>query len=160
MANSSSYTSAYSWAKDRGVDVVTMSWHYFSEETSGALHSRDEYFDHWSTRYPYPMVFTSAGNQAGAGAYASGKGYNFFGVGNVLNDGDGNRCDDTISAGSSWKNPDSSHGGREIPEIAAPGSTHEVIGTTFGGTSCATPVAASIATCAAAAANSSLWARG
>lgn len=147
MANSSSYTSAYSWAKDRNVDVITMSWHYGSEETSGALHSRDEYFDYWSTRYPYPMIFTSAGNQAGINAYASGKGYNFFGVGNVINDGDGNRCDDTMSSSSSWKDPISSHGDREIPEVAAPGSTHEVIGTTFGGTSCATPVAASIATC-------------
>jgi hypothetical protein len=147
MANSSSYTSSYSWAKGRGVDVVTMSWHYPSEETTGSLHSRDEYFDYWTTRYPYPMIFTSAGNQAGGGAYSSGKGYNFFGVGNVLNDGDGNRCDDTISASSSWKDPISSHSDREIPEIAAPGSTHELLGTTFGGTSCATPVAASIATC-------------
>lgn len=147
MANSSSYTSAYSWAKDRGVDVVTMSWHYPSEETNGSLHSRDEYFDYWAARYPYPMIFTSAGNQAGSGAYASGKGYNFFGVGNVLNDGDGNRCDDSMSSSSSFKDPQSTWGDREIPEIAAPGSTHEVIGTTFGGTSCATPVAASIATC-------------
>ncbi len=147
MANSNSYTSSYNWAKNRGANVVTMSWHYPSEETSGSLHSRDEYFDYWTSRYPFPTVFTSAGNEAGDGAYASGKGYNFFGVGNVLNDGDGNRCNDRISNSSSWKDPVSSWNDREIPEIAAPGSRHDLLGTDFGGTSCATPVAASIATC-------------
>lgn len=145
LANVADYKERYEWAKTRGVNIVTMSWHYGSEETSGDLHSRDIYFDHMVLRYPWPTVFTSAGNQANLGAYASGKGYNFFGVANVLNDGDGNRCNDVISVDSSRKNPTSPHGDREIPEIAAPGSRHSLLGTSFGGTSCATPVAASIA---------------
>lgn len=145
LANASNYTDRYNWARSQGVNVVTMSWHYGSEETSGALHSRDVYFDYWVLRYPYPSVFTSAGNEAPSGAYSSGKGYNFFGVANVLNDGDGDRCDDVISSSSSWKNPTSPHADREVPEIAAPGSRHDLLGTDFGGTSCATPVAASIA---------------
>jgi serine protease AprX len=145
LANVSDYKDRYDWAKSKGVNVVTMSWHFGSEETNGGLHSRDVYFDYWVTRYPYPTIFTSAGNQAGSNAYASGKGYNFFGVGNVLNDGDGNRCNDVISSDSSWKNPTSPHSDREIPEIAAPGSRHDLLGSNFGGTSCATPVAASIA---------------
>lgn len=145
LANAASYTDRYDWARGQGVNVVTMSWHFGSEETSGGLHSRDVYFDYWVTRWPYPTVFTSAGNQAASGAYASGKGFNFMGVGNILNDGDGNRCNDTMSSDSSWKNPTSTHGDREIPELAAPGSRHELLGSSFGGTSCATPVSASIA---------------
>lgn len=145
LANVSDYKDRYDWAKSKGVNVITMSWHFGSEETNGDLHARDVYFDYWTTRYPYPTIFTSAGNQAAVGAYASGKGYNFFGVGNVDNDGDGNRCNDTISSSSSWKNPTSPHSDREIPEIAAPGSRHDLLGSSFGGTSCATPVAASAA---------------
>lgn len=142
LANDSSYTDAYDWARGQGVNVVTMSWHFPAEETSGGLHSRDVFFDYWVTRWPYPTVFTSAGNQAAANAYASGKGYNFFGVGDVLNDGDGNRCNDAIASSSSRRDP---YGDREVPAIAAPGSRHDLLGSSFGGTSCATPVAASIA---------------
>lgn len=144
LANGSGYTNRYEWAKSQGANVVTMSWHFGSEETSGSLHSRDVYFDYWVTRYPYPSMFASAGNQASSSAYSSGKGYNFFGVANILNDGDGNRCNDAISTSSSWKNPTSAHSDREIPEIASPGSRHELLGSSFGGTSAATPVTAGI----------------
>lgn len=145
IGNVADYKDRYDWAKANGVNVVTMSWHFGSEETSGALHSRDVYFDYVAARYPWPSVFTSAGNQAGSGAFASGKGYNFFGVGNVVNDGDGDRCNDGISSSSTWKDPTSSHGDREVPEIASPGSRHDLLGSDFGGTSAATPVTASIA---------------
>ena len=105
----------------QGVNVVTMSWHFGSEESSGALHSRDVYFDYWVTRYPYPSVFASAGNEAGSDAFASGKGYNFLGVGNVVNDGDGDRCNDVISGDSSRKNPTSPHSDHEVPGNRGPG---------------------------------------
>jgi hypothetical protein len=144
LANVADYTERYEWAKAQGVNVVTMSWHYPSEETSGSLHSRDIYFDYATTHYPWPTVFTSAGNEAPT-AYASGKGYNFLGVGNVVNDGDGNRCNDVISGSSSWKDPSTPHGDREVPEIASPGSRHALLGSSFGGTSAATPVTAAIA---------------
>ena len=135
----------YDWARGQGVNVVTMSWHFGSEETSGALHSRDVYFDYWVTRYPYPSVFTSAGNEAGSDAFASGKGYNFFGVGNVLNDGDGDRCNDVISLATARARtrPARTRTTRS-PAIAAPGSRHDLLGSSFGGTSCATPVTAAI----------------
>jgi hypothetical protein len=144
VANASDYEDRYDWARDRGVNVVTMSWHSGSEETDGSLSSRDVYFDYWVTRWPYPSVFTSAGNQA-PDAFASGKGYNFSGVGNVVNDGDGDRCNDVISSDSSNKDPTSPHGDREVPALATPGSRHALLGSSFGGTSCATPVAAAIA---------------
>ncbi len=122
-----------------------MSWHFPSEETDGDLHARDIYFDYVSTHYPWPTVFTSAGNQASSGAYASGKGYNFFGVANIENDGDGDRCNDVIASSSSWEDPTTPHNDREIPAIASPGSRHDLIGSSFGGTSAATPVTAAIA---------------
>ena len=122
-----------------------MSWHFGSEETNGTLHARDVFFDYAVTHWPYPTIFTSAGNQADP-AYASGKGYNFLGVANVNNDGDGNRSNDAIASSSSWTDPTSPHNDREIPEIAAPGSRHALLGRSFGGTSCATPVAAAITT--------------
>jgi serine protease AprX len=81
-----------------------MSWHFPTERTNGNLHTRDVYFDYWAVRWPWPSVFTSAGNAAEEDAYAQGKGYNFFGVANVTNDGDGNRCNDVIESSSSWKN--------------------------------------------------------
>lgn len=144
LANADDYQDRYEWARERNVNVVTMSWHFGSEEDDGSLHSRDVYFDYWVTRWPYPSVFTSAGNEADD-AFASGKGFNFMGVGNVLNEDDGDRCDDVISTTSSWKNPTSPHSDHEVPAIAAPGSRHALLGSSFGGTSCATPVSASIA---------------
>lgn len=144
LANADDYRDRYEWARDRNVNVVTMSWHFGSEEDDGSLHSRDVYFDYWVKRWPYPSVFTSAGNEADD-AFASGKGYNFMGVGNVLNEADADRSDDVISSSSSWKNPTSPHGDHEVPAVAAPGSRHALLGSSFGGTSCATPVTASIA---------------
>ena len=145
LANTADYVDRYNWAKSQGVNVITMSWHYPSEETDGDLHSRDIYFDYVTTHYPWPTVFTSAGNQAASGAYASGKGYNFLGVANIENDGDGDRCNDVIDSSSSWEDPPTTHNDREIPVIASPGSRHALIGSSFGGTSAATPVTAAIA---------------
>ncbi|WP_164013384.1 S8 family serine peptidase [Pyxidicoccus trucidator] len=144
--NCSGYADRYKWAKAQGANVITMSWHCGDEETDGDLHARDVFFDHAVAHFPWPSVFTSAGNQSASDAFASGKGFNFFGVGNVANDGDGNRCNDTMTASSTWKDPTSIHGDREVPAIASPGSRHDLLGTNFGGTSAATPVTASIAT--------------
>lgn len=145
MANSDDWVDSFEWAKNQGVTVITMSWHNFSEETDGDLSSRDIFFDYWTTQPPYPIVFTSAGNQASTNAFASGKGYNIMGVGNVLNDDDTDRCLDTMSASSSFLDPTSPHSDREVPAIASPGTLHALLGSTFGGTSAATPVTAAIA---------------
>ena len=151
LANVSDYKDRYEWAKTKGVNVVTMSWHLPSEETSGDLSSRDKYFDYQATHFPYPSIFTSAGNQAKENAFSSGKGYNFFGVGDIKNDWDSSRCNDGIALSSSFKNPNSPNNDREIPEIASPGSHHYLPGlglypptNSFGGTSAATPITASI----------------
>jgi hypothetical protein len=144
-SNCGNYPERYDWAVNQPANIITMSWHCGSEETDSSLHARDIYFDYAAIHYPWPTIFTSAGNQAADGAYASGKGHNFFGVGDVTNDGDGWRCNDQMADSSSWKNPSSPHGDREIPEIASPGSRHAMLGSSFGGTSAATPVTASVA---------------
>ncbi len=154
LANDSNYQTGFAWARGQGVNVVTMSWHFTDEETNGNPSSRDNYFDYWSVTYPYPTVFTSAGNQAPS-AYSSGKGHNFMGVGDVSNGGVANRCDDTMESSSTYKDPISSHGDREVPAIASPGSRHDLLGRSFGGTSAATPVTAGIAA-AVMSANSAL----
>ncbi len=144
MANSDSWVDSFEWAKNQGINVVTMSWHTFTEEINPNLSSRDIFFDYWTTQPPYPIVFTSAGNQAANDAYASGKGYNIMGVGNVLNDDEVDRCNDSMSPDSSFLDPDSPHSDREVPAIASPGSLVSLLGSTFGGTSAATPVTAAI----------------
>lgn len=140
----SNYAMRWAWARDRGVNVATMSWHFAAEETDGALSARDVYFDYQVTQPPYPTVFMSAGNEAPS-SYAIGKGYNSIGVGNIINDGDGNRCNDTMGSTSSYKNPTSPHSDRELPPLATVGSDHALLGTTLGGTSAATPATAGIA---------------
>ena len=53
-------------------------------------------------------------------------------------------CIRVISSDSSRTNPTSPHSDHEVPGIAAPGSCHDLLGSSFGGTSCATPVTAAI----------------
>lgn len=146
LANKVNYQDQFIWARDLGAHVFSSSFHYASEELSPDLHARDLFFDYHATRYPYPVLVFSAGNQATSGAYASGKGYNVLGVGNTaLDDTPANRCDNQTYANSSWLNPSSSYNDREIPEISAPGSRHQLSLETFGDTSAAAPVVASTA---------------
>ena len=146
LANAPDYKDAYTWAKQKGVNIVTMSWGNDAEQASGDMNSRDKYFDYQVTHYPYPSIFSAAGNiEPGDGPYCARKGYNSMAVGNIINDGDTNRCNSVMATSSSYKNPNSPNGDREKPDIASPGSTHSVFDGIFHGTSAATPVTASIA---------------
>ena len=49
IANKGDYVERYNWAKSKGANVITMSWHFPSEETDGDLHARDIYFDYVRT---------------------------------------------------------------------------------------------------------------
>ncbi len=133
------YMAQYGWSVQNGVNVVTMSWG-LGDEGTGNLAARDKFFDYAVVRYPFPSVFSAAGNFV---PFVFPKGYNYFAVGNIENNADGDICDDAIVASSAVTNP--TYAVRELPEIAAPGSRHCLLNRDFGGTSAAAPVVASIA---------------
>ena len=101
-----------------------------------------------SLQWPYPTICQAAGNfwstdpdnvDPPSDEYVNHKGYNSLAVGNH---------DDTagaMSGDSVFRNPSSSHGDRELPEIAANGTSVTTVGLTKSGTSMASPAAAGCA---------------
>lgn len=145
VANHNSFLERLRWAQENDAEILTISLTSASERESGELSARDVLLDHWSIHFPYTSVFTAAGNHAQTqNRFAAGKGFNFFGVGNIQLQIIG-EFDQEMSSSSSFLNPTTENSDREIPEIAAPGSRHRFLNRDFGGTSAATPVTASIA---------------
>lgn len=134
---------ALTWAiKEKGCTVINQSFHRASEPGSGALSADDIYGDYLATKFPYPLIVHAAGNfwngdsdniSPPSSEYVNHKGYNTISVGNH---------DDTassMSASSVFRNPISSHGDRELPEICANGVGVTADGITKSGTSMASP---------------------
>jgi hypothetical protein len=98
---------------------------------------------HW----PYPTILQAAGNYwlgdddhitPPSDEYVNHKGYNSLAVGNH---------DDTAGAmagDSVFRNPSTTHGDRELPEIAANGTGVSAVGELMSGTSFAAPAAAGV----------------
>ncbi len=133
----------YSWAQERGANVVSMSGSGPLSEAMeyGLPSTTDLYFDYWALRFPFPSFFVAAGNASAM--VAAGRGQNFLNVGDILHDGNADPCDDKVVGQSSFDNPPGSD--HELPRLAAPGTSHTVLGDKHYGTSAATPVVASIA---------------
>jgi hypothetical protein len=105
----------------------------------------DIYKDWLALQWPYPTICQASGNywqgdadniQPPRDEYVNHKGYNGLTVGNH---------DDSASAmagDSVFRNPTSTHGDRELPEIAANGTSVTTVGLTMSGTSMASPAAA------------------
>ncbi|MBA3626017.1 MAG: S8 family serine peptidase, partial [Methylibium sp.] len=130
---------AIRWAaEDRGCTVISQSFHRDSEQTSSGLSFDDIYKDHLALRWPYPTICEAAGNGATT-EYVNHKGYNRLTVGNHNDTASG------MAGDSVFRNPASSHGDRELPEIAANGMGVTAVGLTLGGTSMATPAVAGAA---------------
>lgn len=130
---------AIRWAaEDRGCTVISQSFHRDSEQTASGLSFDDIYKDHLALRWPYPTICEAAGNGT-ATEYVNHKGYNRLTVGNH-NDAASGMAGDSV-----FRNPASSHGDRELPEIAANGMGVTAVGLTLGGTSMAAPAAAGAA---------------
>jgi Subtilase family len=140
---------ALSWAvRDRNCTVVNQSFHRSSEPESGSQSFDDIYKDWLALHWPYPTIFQAAGNfwstdpddiDPPSDEFVNHKGYNSLAVGNH---------DDSAAAMSStsvFRNPTSSHGDRELPEIAANGTSVRAVGHTDSGTSFASPAVAGIA---------------
>jgi hypothetical protein len=140
---------ALRWAvKDRGCTVVNQSFHRPSEPESGSMSFDDVYKDWLVLNYPYPTIVQAVGNfwngdpddiDPPSDEFANHKGFNSLAVGNH---------DDSASAVSSdsvFRNPTSSHGDRELPEISANGTDVTTVGFTKSGTSMASPATAGVA---------------
>jgi hypothetical protein len=107
----------------------------------------DVYKDWLVLRWPYPTICQAAGNYWQGDAdnisppsdeYVNHKGYNSLAVGNH---------DDTataMSASSVFRNPTTTHGDRELPEISANGTGVTAVKLTKSGTSMASPAAAGV----------------
>jgi len=139
---------ALRWAvRDQHCTVVSQSFHRGSEPGGAGLQSDDLLKDWLALRWPYPTIVQAAGNfwqgdadniQPPADEYVNHKGYNTLAVGNH---------DDTagaMSADSVFRNPSSTHGDRELPEIAANGTVVSAVGESMSGTSFAAPAAAGV----------------
>jgi hypothetical protein len=140
---------ALRWAvKDKGCTVINQSFHRSSEPGSGTLSFDDIYKDWLILHWPYPTICQAAGNfwsgdpdgiSPPSSEFVNHKGYNSLTVGNH---------DDTAAAMSSssvFRNPTTSHGDRELPEVAANGTGVTTVGLTMSGTSMASPAAAGVA---------------
>lgn len=140
---------ALRWAaQDKGCTVISQSFHRPSEPESASLSYDDIYKDWLVLQWPYPTICQAAGNywegdydeiDPPSDEYVNHKGYNSLGVGNH-NDGAS-----AMSGDSVFRNPSAAHGDRELPEIAANGTSVTTVGLTMSGTSMASPAAAGCA---------------
>jgi subtilisin family serine protease len=141
--------SAYDFVRQVEADIISMSFQLRDDPARETNSDRDILFDYLVTQPPFPLVVASAGrlnlNGEHAGDYVAAKGYNVLSVADVLLDWDDDRRNDTLSLNTPGGDPKSEHGDRELPSIAAPGSTHYLYGTSYGGTSAATQAVAGIA---------------
>ncbi len=145
-ANSSD-NAALRWATEQGCTVISQSFHRGSEPGGSGLQADDLLKDYLALRWPYPTIVQAAGNfwqgdaddiQPPSDEYVNHKGFNTLSVGNH---------DDTAGAMSSdsvFRNPVSTHGDRELPELAANGTGVSANGQTMSGTSFAAPATAGV----------------
>jgi hypothetical protein len=136
---------ALRWAVNSGCTVISQSFHRSTEPGSANLQADDILKDWLALRPPYPTIVQAAGNywngdpdgiSPPAAEYVNHKTFNGLTVGNH---------DDTASAMSGdsvFRNPASTHGDRELPEIAANGTGVTTVGLTMSGTSMAAPAVA------------------
>ena len=132
---------AIRWAaQDRGCTVISQSFHRGPEQTSSTLSFDDIYKDNLALHWPYPTICEAAGNGTST-EFVNHKGFNRLTVGSH------NDSANAMASDSCFRNPSSSHGDRELPEISANGTGVTTVGLTFGGTSMAAPAVAGATAC-------------
>ena len=146
-ANSSD-NDALRWAvNDQHCTVISQSFHRNSEPGGSGLQADDLLKDFLALRWPYPTIVQAAGNFFVGDAdgiipiedeFVNHKGYNSLAIGNH---------DDTagaMSGSSVFRNPTTTHGDRELPELAANGTGVSANGQNDSGTSFAAPATAGV----------------
>jgi hypothetical protein len=146
-ANSSD-NDALRWAvNDQHCTVISQSFHRNSEPGGSGLQSDDVLKDFLALRWPYPTIVQAAGNFFVGDAdgitpiedeFVNHKGFNTLAIGNH---------DDTagaMSGSSVFRNPTTTHGDRELPELAANGTGVAANGQNKSGTSFAAPATAGV----------------
>lgn len=127
---------ALRWAvEDQSCTVISQSFHRDDEQTSSGLSFDDIYKDHLVLHWPYPTICEAAGNGTST-EFVNHKGFNRLTVGNHNDAASG------MASDSAFRNPASSHGDRELPEIAANGIAVTAVNLTNSGTSFAAPAVA------------------
>jgi hypothetical protein len=145
-ANSSD-NAALRWAVNQGCTVISQSFHRSSEPGGAGLQADDILKDYLALHWPYPTIVQAAGNfwqgdadniQPPSAEYVNHKGYNTLSVGNH------DDAATAMSGDSVFRNPRSTHGDRELPELAANGTAVSANGQTMSGTSFAAPAVAGV----------------
>jgi Subtilase family len=139
---------ALRWAvRDQHCTVISQSFHRGTEPGGAGLQADDLLKDWLALRWPFPTIVQAAGNfwatdpdgiSPPESEFVNHKGFNSLAIGNH---------DDTAGAmagDSVFRNPSSSHGDRELPELAANGTGVSANGQTMSGTSFAAPATAGV----------------
>jgi Subtilase family len=141
-------TDALRWAvRDQHCTVVSQSFHRGSEPGGSSLQADDLLKDWLALRWPYPTILQASGNFWLGDAdgiippedeFVNHKGYNSLAVGNH---DDGATA---MSGDSVFRNPPTTHGDRELPEVSANGTSVSANGQKMSGTSFAAPAVAGV----------------
>jgi hypothetical protein len=138
---------ALQWAVDQGCTVISQSFHRKTEPGGADLQTDDVLKDWLALRFPFPTIVQAAGNfwstdpdgiSPPASEFVNHKGFNTLSIGNH---------DDTagaMSGSSVFRNPSSSHGDRELPELCANGTSVSAVGESMSGTSFSAPAVAGV----------------
>ena len=111
------------WAYEAGADVYNMS---FGMDDSGFVEAEDVLVDYFVRNWARTVV-KSAGNISNTCTDTlqvtnPGMGFNMIAVGNYDDMGNCDNSNDVISTDSCYGDPESPHGDRQKPEVAAPGT--------------------------------------
>jgi hypothetical protein len=111
------------WAYSQGADAYNLS---FGMDDDGLVEAEDVLVDYFVRHYAR-LVVKSAGNISNTCTDTlqvtnPGMGFNMIAVGNYDDMGTCDDADDAISSNSCYGDPESPHGDRQKPEVAAPGT--------------------------------------